>query len=790
VPDAVVSLLGGPDGGVDRVGGLRVRYRPTPDFADRARLIPATSTVRHDGGVLVLDYPGTREDMVPEILDVLVAGGLEMREALETDYAQRTGLPICESRGDRVVDPSLVCIDFDQWRPDDGSSTHTVAFVRGPSREAIEQAVSAAGGWQLSPGAQITYERVDGWDPRDRTYWRSHELAREVPIDGSMIADARASYDPSTNRPIVLLDFTRAGGQRFGELTERISGRKLATILGDRVRSAPIINGPIRGGRASITMGGSDPRQQEHERDALVAVLRQGALPPGGTIEHHEVVRPAGVALQEWLGRLLLGVLAGGLFGAVVWLLLRATRPIRAARVPRPATGEFPWLRLAVTLLAPAVLFVGSHLTLPGVNDAELEHIIFRGGGGLGIGAKEQFSVIALGVMPILTSFLLVEVVALAAPWWRWRRHDPRGRVGLGKAVAVTSTAVALVQGYFVAVYLEVLSRGGAEVVATPGWKFRILVMMALAVGTLLLAVIAGMIREHGLGNGYGVITASGVAIHVFGPLLDDPDAFFGMLSRGRVLGAATLIVIAVATVYVLRWRIATRDREPALRLPTCGISPLGDTGGLVTLIGVLSAVGLGEALLEATYRVYELRANEWLLATILVVTIPLWAWLFARPSLVERVALQAGLERPSWATWRRALAVSAAFSIFVYAAWTFAILTDADAASWTDAVTAIICMAVLLDVIADARAHRQKLAPAAVLHQIQYAAVVERVLADAGIPCHIHANHYRTLLAFFGPFAPAIVMVPAELAADARTKLDDVLRAPTAKVPAARVAP
>ena len=36
VPDAVVSLLGGP-AGFDRVGGVRVRYRPPPDI-DAAEL--------------------------------------------------------------------------------------------------------------------------------------------------------------------------------------------------------------------------------------------------------------------------------------------------------------------------------------------------------------------------------------------------------------------------------------------------------------------------------------------------------------------------------------------------------------------------------------------------------------------------------------------------------------------------------------------------------------------------------------------------------------------------------
>ena len=65
----------------------------------------------------------------------------------------------------------------------------------------------------------------------------------------------------------------------FGDLTGEIVGKKLATILDDKVKSAPIINGAIRGGRASITMGGSDPVRQEQERNELVNVLKTGSLP-------------------------------------------------------------------------------------------------------------------------------------------------------------------------------------------------------------------------------------------------------------------------------------------------------------------------------------------------------------------------------------------------------------------------------------------------------------------------------------------------------------------------------
>jgi len=122
--------------------------------------------------------------------------------------------------------------------------------------------------------------------------WRTYYLERAVRLTGSAISDAMGSYDPNTNRPIVLLDFNRYGGRQFGDLTAQIVGMRLATILDDKVKSAPTIENAIRGGRASITMGGSDPVRMEKERDDLVAVLKTGSLPAPLREQSHSEVGP------------------------------------------------------------------------------------------------------------------------------------------------------------------------------------------------------------------------------------------------------------------------------------------------------------------------------------------------------------------------------------------------------------------------------------------------------------------------------------------------------------------
>jgi preprotein translocase subunit SecD len=216
--------------------------------------------------------------------------------------------------------------DVDQWRPDEGGASHTDYYLIAPDRtewmplpwakkhgctkkeqevregkvecnvtgrQIIERYVFGdkdlgyQGLVEKDPTFKVPDDRQLGFEMLDpqpnakdkRTFWRTYFLERAVQLTGSAISNAMGNYDPNTNRPIVLLDFNRYGGRIFGDVTARIVGMKFATILDDKVKSAPIINGAIRGGRASITMGGTDALTQERERDDLVNVLKTGSLP-------------------------------------------------------------------------------------------------------------------------------------------------------------------------------------------------------------------------------------------------------------------------------------------------------------------------------------------------------------------------------------------------------------------------------------------------------------------------------------------------------------------------------
>lgn len=743
VPDAVIAVLGGPRTDFERQGGLSVRYQ-----------LPG-------GGDRVLEIPGVTPADAGELFDQLVHG-VSFHPVIHGSHAEEVA---------RLTGATL---DLDQWADDDGQR-FSVGYLRAGSRAELERALAdaTARGWHAPEGSTIGFEQVDG----EPVHWRTYELAPAA-LDESMIDSARASADPNTLQSIVLVDLTPAGTTRFCDLTGQLQGRKLAIVAGTRVRSAPIIFSEICGGRISITMGSGGG---EREAVTLADLLNNHRFLPRGSIaQAAHPVPPVGIGRLRWLAPLVVAAAAAALAAALAYLVIRLARP-RWRTAPPGATGRFPCRRLMVTLLAPLAVAVLPQIPLAGLDTTQLAtDSLFSV-----FGPPPSYSVITLGITPVISAFLVVELIALAIPRLRWRRHDARGRIGLGKAVAGVAVGIALIQGWFMASYLEALTSGVQ--VADAGLRFQVVTALSLAAGTMLLTVIAGAIREHGLGNGYGALLASTAALALIENAID-----LGGLPAHGLAGLLGIAAVAAVTWCGLRWRVGpTGDRGVVLRVPSSGIRPLSELGGIGYLVAALWALASGVGVLELQGWLAQLEQLPWVLLPCVLVAVPVWSWLFARPSLVARVALQAGCDPPSRGVWLAATVVSLGLTGAVVAialgvaAWAYL----APVATLAVATEVMIATAVVLDLCDDARARRQPLAPAWVVHQIQYLGVIEHVLGGAGIPCHVHAANLRTLLAFFGPWAPAIVLVPEAHAEAARRLLDDALRPAAGQVPVARVA-
>lgn len=132
-------------------------------------------------------------------------------------------------------------------------------------------------------------------------------LENKVLMTGDMVKDAQVRIGGSFNEPYVSLDLTGRGGKIFGQVTEQNVGRRMAIVLDENVRSAPVIRERILGGSAQISGSFS------HEEAAdLAIVLRVGALPaPVDIIQNMTVGASLG---QDSINK----GLTSGVFGAIM----------------------------------------------------------------------------------------------------------------------------------------------------------------------------------------------------------------------------------------------------------------------------------------------------------------------------------------------------------------------------------------------------------------------------------------------------------------------------------------
>ena len=180
--------------------------------------------------------------------------------------------------------------------------------------------------------------------------------------------------------------------------------------------------------------------------------------------------------------------------------------------------------KILFTLGIIAAYRIGCYIPTPGVNGAVLaeffEKINQTASGSIfsimnmfSGGALEKLTVFALGVMPYISSSIIMQLLTAVIP--ALEKLAKEGQSGYHKINQYTrygTLVLALIQSFFIALWLESPdSFQGLQVVNHPGWGFRFVTVVTLSSGTLLLMWLGEQIQERGIGNGISLIITAGI---------------------------------------------------------------------------------------------------------------------------------------------------------------------------------------------------------------------------------------------------------------------------------------
>jgi len=176
--------------------------------------------------------------------------------------------------------------------------------------------------------------------------------------------------------------------------------------------------------------------------------------------------------------------------------------------------------RILFTFLLLVVYRIGVYIPTPGIDNVALLSYFEQAKGSLfGMmdmfagGAFSNFSIFALGIMPYISSSIILQLLTVAIP--HLERLSKEGEAGRRKITQYTrygTVVLSTIQGFGIAWGMQHMAGpSGSPIVLQPGWSFVIMTVITLTCGTAFIMWLGETITEKGIGNGISLIIFAGI---------------------------------------------------------------------------------------------------------------------------------------------------------------------------------------------------------------------------------------------------------------------------------------
>src|SRR5689334_24568172 len=159
-------------------------------------------------------------------------------------------------------------------------------------------------------------------------------------------------------------------------------------------------------------------------------------------------------------------------------------------------------------------------------------------------GALQRFTVFALGIMPYISSSIIMQIMGYVVPSLEaLKKEGESGRRKITQYTRYGTLVLSLFQSYGIAVWLA----KSPGLVLDPGFGFMTGAVVSLVAGTMFLMWLGEQITERGLGNGISILIFGGIAAGL-------PRAIAGLLelvetnAMNPVVAIFILVIVAAVT--------------------------------------------------------------------------------------------------------------------------------------------------------------------------------------------------------------------------------------------------
>jgi preprotein translocase subunit SecY len=183
--------------------------------------------------------------------------------------------------------------------------------------------------------------------------------------------------------------------------------------------------------------------------------------------------------------------------------------------------------KIVFTLFVIALYRFGSHVPVPGIDFQAVQRLTeaAEGGGVLGFlnlfsgGALTRFAVFGLGIMPYITSSIIIQLLGVVIPKLeQWRNEGAVGQKKITQATRYLTVALAVMQSTGLAFVFHNGGQGffgtsGLDVDVLPNFTVPrvLLVVLSMTAGTAMVMWLGELITQRGIGQGMSVLIFASV---------------------------------------------------------------------------------------------------------------------------------------------------------------------------------------------------------------------------------------------------------------------------------------
>jgi len=209
--------------------------------------------------------------------------------------------------------------------------------------------------------------------------------------------------------------------------------------------------------------------------------------------------------------------------------------------------------RVLFTFAMLAVYRFGSFVPTPGIDVIRWQDFLTKQSGGIfgffdlfAGGNIRRLSVFALGIMPYITSSIILQLLTVVVPTLeKLQKEGELGRRKITQWTRYLTVALGIAQSFGIAISLE---RMQDNIVISPGIGFILLTILSLTTGTAFIMWLGEQITERGVGNGMSLIIFTGIVVGVPGAIGNLYTNVF-VTHEWNALTLALILVVMVAVV-------------------------------------------------------------------------------------------------------------------------------------------------------------------------------------------------------------------------------------------------